>query len=609
MKREEIIAAILDNTATEENYQELGIFKFAKIFFPDLFTSDFSILHYRMVMLLFSLLDPSRERRIERQSYFLVHREAAKSTLGSFLFPIYLIYTKGFSPLVRRYDFERNRSTAFIEQLKPVQEHFIIVGSETSSQAENFVSDIRNAIDQNVLLAQVFGEKSPQYADFDDNDRKVQAKWTSSAFVTADKTVVMGIGAGQRVRGRKVFGQRPTLIIIDDMYSRHNVKTEQTRENLNYWFFSELVNSADSIRGKILWLGTMVHPDTVVSKFRKSIDWYGIEQPIIGMEELQASLKLCQITERAVELPDKALVANYQHQLKTLSWPERHNLWYILSLYKENLEHNQLNYFYQEYMNEAIAPESVMIGEDAFVQTPIKVHRSPNQTIEFIYNHTKWKGTLTLDIGADLSSSLANNSDDTVLVVAGWARVYPFYEGIDYNSGIDSLKDGWVVPVIVHIEGGKYDVHDYEGRPGICQAIERLCKLYKIDRVVVEANGQQEIIVRSVQKYLQEQHINSRVIAEYVSVEKAERIMSILLPIAQKYKHFICSPSPLVNKLYFQILTLGISDKDDYPDALEEAYKYSQPPSLSQSQYSVVSGSTRRQDMLATLGKDAWYFL
>lgn len=74
------LSEILDNTA-KKDYKELGIFKFAKLFFPDRFKDDFAELHYDMCSLLFRLLDPSHTEATDRNSYFLVHREAAKTTV------------------------------------------------------------------------------------------------------------------------------------------------------------------------------------------------------------------------------------------------------------------------------------------------------------------------------------------------------------------------------------------------------------------------------------------------------------------------------------------------------------------------------------------------
>ena len=609
MNRLELLAKYADNTASEDKYWELGIFKFAKDFFPDLFTNDFSILHYRMAHILFSLWYPHKERRLERQSYFLVHREAAKSTTGSFLFPIYSIFMKGIAPYVRVYDFDKNRSTDEIIKCRPIGEDFIIIASETSSQAEAFVNDIRDAIDTKKEMAQLFGEKSPRFADFDDAERRGTDKWTTSAFITVDNTVVMGVGAGQRVRGRKVKGKRPSLIIVDDMYSQHNTKTEETREKLNHWFFSELVNSADSLKGKMLWLGTLVHPDTVVSKIRKSDNWYGIEQPIIGRQELSEMLNYCKMEDTFV-LPSKEQAAKLQSTLTTMSWPERHTLHYILSLYKDETIKGTLNYFYQEYMNEPIAPESVMIGEDAFMLKDMKITKRNNrQEVEFHHNNAMWRGELVLDVGVDMASSLSATADDTVIYLAGWARVYPYVDGIDYMTVLKENADGWVVPVIAHVEGGRYDIHDYEGRPGVCQALERLVKKYVVNRVVIEVNGQQEIIMRDIKKYFIENHLTRTVIVpEYANTNKAERIMSVILPIVQRYGSFICNKQygNLIMKTYYQLLTIGISDHDDYPDALEEAYKYSKPPSQRLS----IDGLTVNDDsVLDSLGKDAWYFM
>jgi len=610
----DILEMVLDNTQAPENYSELGILRFGKIFFEEQFCDNYAPLHYNMSQLLFQLWNPTRERRIERQAYFIVHREAAKSSIGSFLFPLYAIFLKGHRPWVRFYKEGWQGGTGIdkydMVELPPIKEDFIVIASETASSAENFLVDIKSVIQMSQELSDVFGEKHPEMIELDDEERRGDEMWRKNAFITSDETVVVGIGSGQQIRGRKIRGKRPSLIIVDDMYSRRNTKTELNREHLNYWFFSELLKSADTINGKILWLGTQVHPDTVPTKLSKSDEWFGMKRPIISEPELARALKLCTKGED-FRIPGKYTLAKEEKSYKTLSWPERHNLFSILSTFKEARDNNDLNYFYQEYMNMIKDPKNNILAPDSFLQVPQKFSKkNKQQLVAFEFRNKTWEGTANLHIGVDIASSLADSADDTVIFVAGYSRTYPKIVGMDVLSAMRSIPGGMVMPVIAHVEGGKYDVHAYQGREGICERILALVRMYNIQKVVIEAQGQQALIVREVRRYLRDQGIIISVVEEYVNTEKGERITAVLLPIIQTYKHILCPVNPLIDKTFTQLQLIGIADHDDYPDALEECFKYVKAPRAEE--FTAFTDNSQRQktrqEMLEDIyGENAWY--
>lgn len=608
------VLSILDNSAPRNRCEELGIFKFARMFFPKRFEYEFASVHYDMVMLLFMLLDPKYEYQIERQAYFLVHREAAKTTIGSFLFPMYLIYLKGFSPFVRLYNRQwkgEDTNDFRLLELPPLSEDFILISSKTSRMAENFVTSIRDEITYRSDLAEVFGNKNPRDIELEDNTRQADKMWRKTAFITADNTIITGVGAGQQARGTNIGGTRPVLAIVDDMYDKNNIKTEDGRENVRYWFNSELINSLDSRKGKILWLGTLLHPDTVVKDFND--DWFGISKPLISVEELATVVKECTVGG-VFKRPDKAWCKQRELSLKSLSWKSRHDLYSILVRYGKALDNGTLNAFYQEFMNEYLAPETKMIEPTSFMPIPDMIvyrDKADKQIIEFTYEGIKWHGNVNLYIGLDVASSVSDTSDDTVITVAGYARCYPRVDGIDWSSQESTMPQGRIFPVIAHIEGGKYAIHDYQNLPGMCERIYALLQRYSIKQIRMEANGQQQQVAREIRAYLQERRNFTSVWDEFVSTNKEDRILSILLSIVQKNKRFLCVPNKFLERLYFQALTVGMADHDDYPDSLSIAMKEARYPDVSNEigQRTDSISSNRYKDMRKDIGDDAWLYI
>lgn len=573
-----LIDEFLDFTAPPERYWELGIFKFAKYFYPEYFNNDFGMLHYEMVHLWLSTMSPDAQRATERQRYFLVHREAAKSTVGSFLIPLYSIWMNGLNPKVK--DDKGVR-------LYPVfNEDYILIVSETATQAEGFITQIKDALDDGFKngLATIFGDKNPSFVE-DHEQRRTTKKWTASIFRTADGITVRGAGSGQRLRGTKTSdGKRPSTIIIDDMYSRENTKTKSSLESMNNWFDASLTNTADSYKGKMIWLGTMVHPDIVVKAFRLSSYWKGIERPIISLEELYKLIRLCE-SKGVFEVPPREFMAEKQKEFKTLSWAERHDLHFIAQKYHSALEKNttgnNLDYFYMEYMNMPMSKETQIIKEGDIIGCyDVKLLRIGLITkIEFniVENGytTKYKGVIKLKGGCDLASSLRDKADMTALAVGGIARVWPVIPGTDEQQTYRLYPKGMLMPIVMEMDLGHIDVL---AEDGLASRIINMYNKYGATRYEIEANGQQEMAVRYLERKVKETLPGMQIYPRYTNTEKSERIMSVVKPMLQSYKRILVADrnekdKRMINELYTQISTLPLGNsRDDLADAFEKVF-------------------------------------
>jgi hypothetical protein len=327
----------------------------------------------------------------------------------------------------------------------------------------------------------------------------------------------------------------------------------------------------------------MVHPETVLAKFEHSDTWSGVKRAII--DKLELFELIARWKEYGVEeVPPKDVCKGWQKDFKTLSWPDRHDLWYILHLYKDSADNNDLNYFWQEYMNEPHDPLAQDFGLDSFAETPLNIYRSNDynmdiQYVEFMYKGIRHRGEIVLCIGVDPAVATSATADDTVIFVSGFCRVYPYIEGYDTEGLERRYKEGIVFPVIAHIEGGRYAIHDYEERKGIAEALMKLCDRYKISYVTIEAQGQQKAIVDEIRRTFYEKGYHIPIVEEYTNMKKEEKINSIAISIVQRYKVVICEPNPAVKKkLFTQLVNLGIGGHDDYPDAWSISMKMIQPP-------------------------------
>lgn len=612
MNEKEILNRILDNTASPNKPGDIGVLWFGRHFFPDVFDSPFDHLHGRMAIQMWQLYAPHRTKRTERLGYVLVHRESGKTTFNSFLWPLYQIFLKGFSPWVRVYKdgWEGSDNHDYdIIQLPPLNERLILICSETADRAEMFVTNIKSQIEANRDLRRLFGDKHPDGLLVDEDEYERDKMWRKNAFITADNTIVIGKGAGQRVRGINIRNTRPTLVLVDDMYSGVTTKTETTRKKLEYWFKAEVQNSADSLRGKTMVMGTLVHEDTIFTKMQKSDLWFGINIPIIGIDELQKVLQdHCQYKEGVVVVPSKTECARIQKDLKTMSWPERHDLSYILGLYKDGFDDGNLDYFYQEYLNIPRAPENARFTEETFQPIDEYYESTPNGTVmHFQYEGRNWTGVPFMVVGADLASSESLTADETVIFVAGYIRATcPV-------PGTDTVMER-VFPLILEADGGiGWGIHTQGMRKGVADVFVRYLSAEFVMHGVMEINGQQINTLRETTALAQEMGIH-KVIFEYIStIRKGDRVLSILEPIAQKYGVILFSRklASKIHKTYVQMLTLGQKDmKDDWPDGLSIAFaKAMIPPKRAlqvHSQWTRAIPANENDSRLRKLAPDTW---
>lgn len=606
-EHQQLLIRCLDNTAPPERWQDLGVLVFARTFFPEVFDSPFSVMHYNIIKQLLQLYHPKRTRRTDRQLYVNIHREAAKTTISSFLFPLYQIYLKGYTSIVN-YDGTNYQV--------PIGERFIMLCSETATAAENLTTNIKSVIETRTDLVPVFGDKHPQAVELDEmTTRKGDKLWRKNAFITQDGTVVYGIGSGQQVRGKNVLNSRPTLIIVDDMYSSNSVLTEQNRNKLDYWFYAELVNSGDSVRGKIAWLGTLVHLDTVITKMKKSDDWFGVVIPVISMAELADALGHCIIGNDKIELPSREKMMELQNSYTTLSWPERHTLYYILSIYKQSYENKKLRYFYQEYINVTEPPEEETFPDSKFYKVPLTIkYTSQGFTVSMQYQGMTWTCIPKFILGIDVASGESNKSDDTVICAVAlptWQALVP-----GGNTFIEK-----VLPLFMHMEGGKYGIYDETHqvtntmKPGMANAVERISKQLPLDCVRIEVNGQQGTIAREIRKYMREANCTTlgqnslvKYDEQFSQGNKEERIRAVMGALVQKYEFVVVNEKmPLFNKMITQLQTLGSSDHDDYADSPSIAsvrltktkavvHKSQQPPKVQFPNGSYLKSKQQSQD-------------
>lgn len=604
----------LDNTATPENFQDLGVLRFARDFLPPCKENSQSMMHYWMMRDALDLYNPKRKYRPDRLMYNLVHREGAKTTHFSYVFPLYVLCTTGLPILC---NFENEFGTEYQDVVVHDKE-FILIVSETSTAAERMTTNIRTELATNRLLCAYFGDLTPRSLP---DDPFMDQVWRRNIFKLANGCFVVGLGSGQQIRGINV-GMRPSLLIGDDIYSAKSVLTEETREKTRFWFFAEALNTVDSQKGKCVLIGTIVHSDTVLVDVQNNSSWYGRKYPLISEADLSFALNYCKIDydRRTMDLPDGDTMKWLAAQLHSLSWKERLPIEYILSMYKGSFENSRLNQFYQEMMHILQSPEDEAFTDNLVTFSSVEHWQEYGYLwCKFDYNGYKWQGIFSGTVGIDIAASEAGKADNSALMVSGYCHAFPIVEGYDAIAAQAMHKDkkkGVLFPMFLNGYSNKMDMYDNDRqlgstqitKKGIINEAERLAFRFNCTDIVAECTATQSLVARELRRFINEKkkdhelknkyYPKLRVIEEVPTnqLKKEERIKHTLLPIMQQHRTTIVNrDSRPCTEGWVQLRLLGVGSHDDEADGISMSMgKAKKPPAID---YEAIG--IKEQEMLA----------
>lgn len=141
---------------------------------------------------------------------------------------------------------------------------FIIIVSDTESQAIMFLGQIKQELADNEDIIALFGVKKDQVSG------KVKFVKDSESDVIVEfedghRARIIAKGAEQKLRGLLWNGSRPDLIVIDDLENEELVMNKERRDKLRRWFYGALMPCL-SREGIIRYVGTILHMDSMLER-------------------------------------------------------------------------------------------------------------------------------------------------------------------------------------------------------------------------------------------------------------------------------------------------------------------------------------------------------
>lgn len=425
---------------------------FCKDVFPHWFSYDFAPFHYKI----FNLLQETTANKYENMKLIVVFREAGKTTIMM----AYVIHR-------------------ILFRLKK----FILWIASSYEQANARLTDIKREFELNPMIRKYFGDLT-----IDISEAKAGlGKWSEREIITN--------GVRFRIRGmrQRLRGSRPDLIICDDIEDEENTLTPEQRERNKKWFNRVLIPALAIDNGEIIYVGTPVAYDTILTMLMNSETWKKIVVPI------------------TTEFPPTK---------ESCTWLEKFPPERIMQIYEDMKSKGDEVGFYQEYLLQFV-DESKLKFKDYIRKTEINfVRENDINWVDFMGD----KKNVDIYIGIDLATP--NGKDYTAIAIVGIDALDNRYILKVLRGHFplrDELKDGFAGD-LVEIDRSKIY------RLGVLDEIVRLIKEYQPMAVGFEAVGFQASALYELQRLMTANGVWARLEGLKHRIKKEVRIEQTLLP-------------------------------------------------------------------------------
>lgn len=250
------------------------------------------------------------------------------------------------------------------------QEEFIVIISDTYTQAAEFINALKDEFENNPKIKWLFGNMKG-----DD--------WQDGEFVLSNGIKYAAKGSGMKIRGIRHRHTRPTLMIFDDIENDENIKSAEQRQKLYHWFTKAAI-PALARGGRAVVIGTILHFDSLVNKVMKRQDIFKSWQTRVFY---------------AITTDEDGT----EHAL----WPEHRSLEKLRAMRDDPSDQDFIGSitFAQEYQHKPFSEEDAIIQPDWIKEC------EPSQVPD---KHTRLARVLTIDPAA----SERQTADFTAMIVA-----------------------------------------------------------------------------------------------------------------------------------------------------------------------------------------------
>jgi len=258
---------------------------------------------------------------------------------------------------------------------------YVLLISDTVSQASQFLADIKKELADNDRLRSLF--KIKEFTKDTEDDVIVLCEDGHMFRITAR-------GSEQKLRGLKWNNKRPNLIMCDDLENDEIVMNKDRREKFKRWFYGALLPCM-SKGGIIRIVGTILHEDSFLNNLMpKHYDRWTRTSALKTWNEKKSAW---------LSLKYKA----HNDDFTQLLWPQMYTKDTFIAMREDYIERGMPDVYSQEILNEPI-DESVAFFKRGDFQALSKEDKEK---------------TLHYYITADLAISKDEQADYSVFIIAG----------------------------------------------------------------------------------------------------------------------------------------------------------------------------------------------
>lgn len=258
---------------------------------------------------------------------------------------------------------------------------FVILVSDTETQASLFLGDIKQELIDNEDLINLFGIK--QFVKLSETDIIVEMD-------DGHKFRIIAKGAEQKLRGLKWNNKRPDLILCDDLENDEVVQNQERREKFRRWFYGALL-PVKSERGKIVIVGTILHMDSLLERLMPVIS-----APTTINDDLKQ-------TSTKKGLWNAVKYRAHNEDFSKILWEERFSKERLKEIREGYLFQGMPDLYSQEYLNYPIDESTSYFRRDDFIT----------------FNQEDYEGKVSYYTGVDFAISTREKSDYTVIATVG----------------------------------------------------------------------------------------------------------------------------------------------------------------------------------------------
>ena len=201
--------------------------------------------------------------------------------------------------------------------------HFVFIISNTLKQSTLHLEALKSEIGYNDKFRMLYGDLKTE-------------KWASEEIELKGQIKIFARGSGQQIRGLKYLKYRPDLIILDDLEDDELVQSADRRAALQRWLHSEVYPALDVETGRILYIGTILHYDSLLMKV---------------------------LSEDMYQEWDKSLYKAILKENEVL-WPEHLDYEALMTIKNDAIKNGVGHLFYAEYQNEPRDSEDQFFKRD-----------------------------------------------------------------------------------------------------------------------------------------------------------------------------------------------------------------------------------------------------